>query len=87
MAFKDTPMTAAGHAEIRARADIRQMDERVVLSWIQEFGYKSYTAGMIAAERGTTRWAVELQQHGKRLAERAQMDGPRRIAGTSSVIR
>lgn len=65
---------------------------RVIDTWLREFGYvqlnpATLPALRIAAHERGSRLAVELRMHAQRLADRAQMEGPRRITGDSSVIR
>lgn len=65
---------------------------RVITTWLQEFGYRCEGVPgrdvilAVAGERGLTRWARELDAHGKRLADRAQFDS-RRMTGRAGVIR
>lgn len=69
---------------------LRTYGENVVTSWLQEFGYLFYAnveTGIHTAmqERGP-RWKRELDAHGKRLADRAQM-AARPMQGRAGVIR
>lgn len=65
----------------------RKHSPRVVRTWLQEFGYVYDGLDRAVSERGE-RIDRELDNHAKRLAERAQMgaDTPR-IVGRSGVIR
>jgi len=74
---------------VRSDSILSTIPYRVVLSWLTEFGYTKpdVVAGLDAAlrERGPDRLHRELDIHGKRLAERAQMS--RAPVGRASVIR
>lgn len=73
-----------------AKQIMEKFPTRVLQTWLQEFGYTQpdVVAGLHAAvaERGQ-RIVRELRMHGQRLADRATMDGQRRVTATSSVIR
>jgi hypothetical protein len=64
--------------------------QRVVLTWLNEFGYVSpdVVSGLNKAlrERSADRLFRELDLHAKRLADRAQME-PQRMQGRAGVIR
>lgn len=80
-------MTPAEADAIRIRA----IPDRVTLSWLNEFGYihPDVVTGLARAydERGS-RLARELEQHGRRMADRATMErGKTFITGRAGVIR
>ena len=63
---------------------------RVVMSWLQEFGYlaeydSDETAIHTAMEERGPRWKRELDAYAKRIADHAQMAQP--LRGRSRVIR
>ena len=63
---------------------VRQTPARVVSTWLTEFGYTQHTCADVLQERGE-RFVRELEQHGKRLADRATMARP--PVGRTGVIR
>lgn len=69
---------------------IRALPERVVTSWLLEFGYQhppgdiAYGLSVAFEDRGE-RLALELERHGKRMADRATMSHA--PGGRASVIR
>lgn len=65
---------------------IKLHSDRVIATWLLEFGYAR--GGLMAAleDRDRTRLNTELSIHAKRLADRAVM-GPQRLTGQSRVIR
>lgn len=81
---------------VQAAANLRQMfPDRVVGTWLDEFGYTSpEAAAPFAGAADPLEWALmergarirrELTIHAKRLADRQTMGGGR-IVGRSSVV-
>lgn len=66
---------------------IQNVPQRVIESWLQEFGYPPLPAGLKQAmNERPLRIARELDTHGRRLADRAQMSA-RPMQGRAGVIR
>lgn len=87
MSFNGVPMTQPAHAEMRAHHDIRFTPERVLVSWLNEFGYMNAAGGstvvafrVARAERGGPRLAHELQVHEQRGRDRRDVRSARELA-------
>lgn len=91
MPAKNTPPPRGMITVEAAAAKVREMfGDRVVDTWLEEFGYTKPPEGMqclewALAERGPV-LRREMEIHAKRLVDRQTMGGGR-IVGRASVIR
>jgi hypothetical protein len=87
VSFTNTAQTPEALAELRADHDLRFTPERVLFSWLTEFGYAKVAKGdarvafrLARAERGGSRLAHELTVHERRMSDRRDVRSARELS-------
>lgn len=91
MSFVGVPMTQAAQAEMRAHHDLQFTPDRVLLTWLTEFGYMHEARGdervafrIARHERGAPQLSHELLVHEKRLRDRRDVRCARELSCRTS---